>query len=471
VFVEKAGLPSAMLDRLRRLAAFQNPEFYKAQAMRLSTYGKPRIISCAEDFPLHIGLPRGSLPEAVALLGQHGIAVKLDDERIVGQLLDVTFHGTLQPVQEEAVAWASCEDIGVISAPTAFGKTALGAWLVAHRRVNTLVIVHRQQLMDQWRARLATFLDVPLTSIGQIGGGKNKRTGQLDAAVIQSLHHGGAVQDFVADYGQVIVDECHHLSAFTFERVLKQVKARYVVGLTATPVRKDGHHPIIFMQCGPIRFNLSARKAAESSMFGHRVIPRYTEFNFTGTEGEATIQDLYAGLVTDAARNDLIADDLSEALKAGRSPLLLTGRTDHLAQFAARLSAVTKNVFILRGGMGRKQRRTVLESLATVPENQPRVILATGSYIGEGFDDARLDTLFLAMPVSWKGTLQQYVGRLHRIHHNKQELLVYDYVDANSPMLSRMFKKRLGGYEAIGYFVTTVPRIPLAVAEEKTPAG
>ena len=450
-YVEKRNLPPALLNRLCRLAAFQNPEFYKAQAMRLSTYGKPRIISCAENFPEHIGLPRGCLREALDLFSLHGVATEIQDERTLGHPIDVEFHGTLLPAQNEAVRLASATDTGVICAPTAFGKTTVGAWLIAHQKVNTLVIVHRQQLMDQWRARLGTFLDLPLESIGQIGGGKTTRNGEIDVAVIQSLQRKGEVRDLVAKYGQVIVDECHHLSAFTFEQVLKQVKAKYIVGLTATPIRKDGHHPIIFMQCGPIRFNLSARKAAESSAFEHWVVPRYTEFNPSYQDGEPTIQDLYAALASDGPRNDLIAGDLIETLRSGRYPLLLTSRTDHLEQFAARLSTVTPNVFILRGGMGRKQRRAVLESIATVPEGEPRVILATGSYIGEGFDDARLDTLFLAMPVSWKGTLQQYVGRLHRIHHNKREMQVYDYVDAQVPMLARMFRKRLAGYEAIGY--------------------
>ena len=450
-YIEKKDLPPAMLDRLCRLAAFQNPEFYKAQAMRLSTYGKPRIISCGEDFPEHIGLPRGCLQEALDLLEANGIAAEIQDERIIGRPLAVQFHGTLLPAQNEAVAQTSAYDTGVICAPTAFGKTAVGAWLIAHRKTNTLVLVHRQQLLDQWRARLATFLNLPAASIGQIGGGKTAPTGEIDVAVIQSLQRKGEVRDLVAEYGHVIADECHHLSAFTFEQVLKQAKAKYVVGLTATPFRKDGHQPIIFMQCGPIRFNLSARKAAEDSMLEYRVIPRYTDFNLPVSEGEATIQDLYAAMVTDSARNDLIVRDLIEALQSGRSPLLLTGRTEHLEQLATRLSAAAPNVFILRGGMGRKQRRAALESIAAVPEGEPRVILATGSYIGEGFDDARLDTLFLAMPVSWKGTLQQYVGRLHRIHHNKREARVYDYVDAQVPMLARMYKKRIAGYEAIGY--------------------
>jgi superfamily II DNA or RNA helicase len=454
-YIEKKDLPSAMLDRLCRLAAFQNPEFYKAQAMRLSTYGKPRIISCGENFPEHIGLPRGCLQDALDLLEANGITPEFYDERTLGQPIEVEFHGTLLPQQSEAVEQVIANDIGVICAPTAFGKTAVGAWLIAHRKVNTLVLVHRQQLLDQWRARLATFLNLPIESIGQIGGGKTARTGSIDVALIQSLQRKGEVRDLVAEYGQVIADECHHLSAFTFELVLKQAKARYVVGLTATPIRKDGHHPIIFMQCGPIRFNLSARKAAADSIFEHRVIPRYTEFSPVDPGGEVKIHDLYAAMVTDAPRNDLVVRDVIDAIQSGRSPLLLTGWTNHLERIAAKLSKATPNVFILRGGMGRKQRRAVLESLGAVPEGEPRVILATGSYAGEGFDDARLDTLFLVMPVSWKGTLQQYVGRLHRLHHNKKEVRVYDYVDAQVPMLARMFKKRLAGYEALGYSVAT----------------
>ncbi|MBE0660226.1 MAG: DEAD/DEAH box helicase family protein, partial [Bryobacteraceae bacterium] len=287
-YIEKKDLPPAMLDRLCRLAAFQNPEFYKAQAMRLSTYGKPRIISCGENFPEHIGLPRGCGQEALDLLRANGIDPEIQDERTLGHPIDVEFRGTLLPAQNEAVTQASAHDIGVICAPTAFGKTAVGAWLIAHRKVNTLVVVHRQQLLDQWRARLATFLEQPAASIGQIGGGKATRTGDIDVAVIQSLHRKGEVHDFVAEYGQVIIDECHHLSAFTFEQVLKQVKARYVVGLTATPFRKDGHQPIIFMQCGPIRFSLSARKAAESSPFKHSVVPRYTEFSVPAVDAEIT---------------------------------------------------------------------------------------------------------------------------------------------------------------------------------------
>jgi superfamily II DNA or RNA helicase len=463
LYVEKKNLPPAMLNRLLRLAAFQNPEFYKAQAMRLSTFGKPRIISCGQDFPQYVALPRGCLAEVTALLADHKIDVDLRDERYAGTLIEAKFQGCLRSYQEEAVAGISEYDDGILCAPTAFGKTAVAAWLIAKRKVNTLVLVHRQQLLDQWHERLAMFLGLPANSVGQIGGGKSDRTGFIDVAVIQSLHRKDEVKDFVAEYGQVIVDECHHISAVTFEQVMKQVKARYVVGLTATPTRKDGHHPIIHMQCGPIRFNMSARKMTETTPFEHKVIPRYTDFQMPAEMTDLTIHDVYAALINDSDRNAMIAADLGSALEAGRSPLLLTGRKEHLEFFAAAVEGFAKHSFVLKGGMGKKQRRATAEALAAVPETETRVIIATGSYIGEGFDDARLDTLFLAMPISWKGTLQQYVGRLHRLHEGKRVVQVYDYVDANVAMLARMYERRLRGYDAIGYTLErAIPDPPIA---------
>jgi superfamily II DNA or RNA helicase len=234
-------------------------------------------------------------------------------------------------------------------------------------------------------------------------------------------------RSFVSDYGHVIVDECHHLSAFTFERILRHVKAKYVLGMTATLTRKDGHHPIINMQCGPVRFHLSAKEAAESSHVEHKVIPRLTDFAWNRTEHEITIHGIYDALVTDQGRNELIIRDLQRVLGVGRSPLVLTSRTEHLDYLAGRLNELCPHIFVLKGGMGARQSKKLAESLAAVPLEEPRVILATGSYLGEGFDDARLDTLLLAMPISWRGTLQQYVGRLHRFHVNKKEVRVYDY--------------------------------------------
>jgi superfamily II DNA or RNA helicase len=338
--------------------------------------------------------------------------------------------------------------------------------LIAKRKVNTLVVVHRQQLLDQWQERLGMFLKLPAKSIGHIGGGKTGRTGCVDVAVIQSLYRKDNVKEFVAEYGQVIVDECHHISAFTFEQVMRQVKAKYVVGLTATPTRKDGHHPIIYMQCGPVRFSMSAKSMTETTPFDHMVTPRHTEFRMSPELTEVTIQDIYGALVNDAGRNEMIANDIVHSVESGRCPLLLTGRTEHLTYFATKLARVAKHVFVLKGGVGKKQRREIAAALAAVPDSESRVILATGSYIGEGFDDARLDTLFLAMPISWKGTLQQYVGRLHRLHDNKKFVQVYDYVDNYVLMLARMYERRLKGYAAIGYSIEHETRPPHPPATE-----
>ena len=362
------------------------------------------------------------------------------------------FHGSLRDEQAEAVRQILKHDDGILCAPTAFGKTVVASKLIAERKVSTLVLLHRQQLLDQWRERLAMFLDIPVKSIGQIAAGKATRTGSIDVALLQSLHRKGEVKDFVTEYGQVIVDECHHISAFSFEQVLRQIRAKYVVGLTATPTRKDGHHPIIFMQCGPTRFSMSAREATARSPFQHLVLPRQTNFRMAATGDDLTIHDAYAALITDANRNRQITAEILDAVGHGSSPLVLTHRTEHLERLAAELSSI-EHVLILKGGMGKKQRRSAAERLASIPDGVPRIILATGSYIGEGFDDSRLDALFLTMPVSWRGTLQQYVGRMHRIHEGKKVVRVYDYVDAQVPMLARMYEKRLKGYRTIGYEV------------------
>jgi superfamily II DNA or RNA helicase len=455
VYIEKKGLPQALMNRILRIAAFQNPEFYKAQAMRLSTFDKPRVIGCGEDVGKHLALPRGCLADLIELLRSLKIKAEVRDERFAGSPIEAAFQGVLREKQQEAVDAIIQHDNGFLCAPTAFGKTAVSAWLIAKRSVNALVLVHRQQLLDQWRERLAMFLDLPIDEIGQIGAGKTKRTGKIDVAVIQSLYRDQEVKDFVAEYGHIIVDECHHLSAVTFEKVMRETKAKYVIGLTATPTRKDGHHPIMYMQCGPVRFSMSARAMNDTNPFEHVVIPRITDFRMRNEGADITIQDVSAALVADSARDELIAEDLVRAVRQGRSPLVLTGRTEHLSHFEAKLSGVVSNVFVLKGGMGRKQRKAISEALAKVPDTEQRVILATGSYIGEGFDDARLDTLFLAMPISWKGTLQQYVGRLHRLHDNKRVVEVYDYVDSNVLMLARMYERRLRGYADMGHRITS----------------
>jgi len=253
----------------------------------------------------------------------------------------------------------------------------------------------------------------------------------------------------------VIVDECHHLSAFSFEQVLKQVRAKYVVGLTATPVRRDGHHPIITMQCGPIRYRTDAKSQAAARPFDHRVVTRGTGFAMPVADVEPGIQAIYSALAADSTRNELIIADVLAAVASGRSPLVLTERTEHRDSLAAALSESAAAVFIMSGGMGAKRRRAIAEAMAATPAEAPRVIVATGRCVGEGFDDARLDTLFLAMPVAWRGTLQQYAGRLHREHAGKVDVIIYDYVDHGVPVLARMHQKRLAGYLAMGYVVAS----------------
>lgn len=342
-------------------------------------------------------------------------------------------------------------DIGVFVAPPGIGKTVLGTHLIAERARSTLVLVHRRPLLDQWIAQLSMFLGIEEKEIGQIGGGKRRPNGRLDVAMMQSLVRDTQVDDLVATYGHVIVDECHHVPAVSFERVLAEVKARYIVGLTATPHRRDGHHPLLDMQLGPVRFAVDAKRQAAGQPFEHKLIVRETAFRLDGAWADAGIQTIYRCLASDEKRNRFILDDVIRAIEEGRSPILLTERRDQLEYFAAQLKGHVYHLIVLRGGTTVKERRELSARLADAPGKEGRVILATGRYVGEGFDDARLDTLFLAMPVSWKGTLVQYTGRLHRLHPDKTEVRIFDYVDRTVPVLVRMFERRLRTYRAIGY--------------------
>lgn len=447
VFIPKAELPTGLLNRLVRLAAFQNPEFYKAQKMRLSTFDISRIIGCAEDFDKFIALPRGCFDEAKTLLEAQNIKVTIRDERFSGEKLEVEFLGELRPDQSVAVRTMVKSDVGVLCAPTAFGKTVSAAAIIADRKVNTLILVHRTQLMDQWASRLSSFLNIEEKQIGKLSGGKRKVTGQIDIALMQSLNKQGTVDDLIANYGQIIVDECHHLSAFSFEQILKAAKAKYILGLTATPIRRDGHHPIIFMQCGGIKHR--AKDHPQNRPFEHEVLTINTGYKLPA-ETEA-IHEIYAHITNSASRNQKIIEDIKAALSDGRSPLVLTERKEHLFMLEAHLIEFSENLITLYGGMGTKKRRQQMEKLTNLPSGASRVILATGKLIGEGFDDPQLDTLFLSMPISWQGTLKQYAGRLHRLNDGKKLVQVYDYVDENIPVMMRMYEKRKKGYKAMGY--------------------
>ncbi|TRM13157.1 DEAD/DEAH box helicase [Lentibacillus cibarius] len=447
IYISKRGLPQQFVQELAQLSKFSNPAFYKAEKKRLSTKEIPRIIDCSEETEANLILPRGCMEDLNQLLQQKSIGMSLSDERNAGTPLDAAFHGTLSIQQEEAMQKLLRHHTGILSATTGFGKTVISASMIAKRKVNTLVIVHRRHLMDQWKERLKVFLKKESGMIGQLGGGKNTVSGHLDIATIQSLNSGGMEQDIIRNYGQIIVDECHHIPAVTFEKVLKKAEATYIYGLTATPKRKDGLDRITRMQLGPIRHKINAKDQAKVRPFNHVLVPRYTSFN----SSKKDIQAIYSELVTDEKRNEMIFNDVLTALEEGKAPIILTERIEHVQKLEAMFKGFTKHLIVLTGELNEKQKRERLNKLEELDDEEERLIIATGKYIGEGFDNARQDTMFLTMPISWKGTLQQYVGRMHRLHDRKMVVQVYDYIYHQVPMLARMFDNRRKGYKTLGY--------------------
>ena len=393
--------------------------------------------------------------ELTQLLEISGVTPTIDDKRFDGKKIKARFIGKLRPEQKEAAEQLLKHDTGVLAAATGFGKTVLAAYCIAKRKANTLVIVHRQELLEQWKDRLGSFLQVPPESIGQIGAGKRAPTGIIDIAMVRSLRSKGEVADLVADYGHVVVDECHHVGAVDFEQVLRQVKVRWVLGLTATPVRYDGHHPIIIMQCGAIRYRVRQRDH-DTGITEHVVLPRITEARLPDFAENFGVQEKISALVSDERRNEMIIDDVLKAVSEKRSPLVLTKRKDHLQLLRDKLEGKVKNVIVFRGGQSAKRRRERAEQLQAVAPGEERVVLGIGECIGEGFDDPRLDTLFLTLPISWHAKLEQYAGRLHRRHQGKTVVQIYDYVDVGIEKLYKMFRTRQAGYKRIGYTVRDI---------------
>lgn len=336
---------------------------------------------------------------------------------------------------------------GVLCAPTAFGKTVASAALIARRGINTLILVHRTDLLKQWQERLRSFLEVGKGVVGTIGGGKAKPTGKIDIAVMQSISRQDEVNPLVEDYGQVIIDECHHVGASSFDAILKRVKAKYVLGLTATPIRRDGQQPIIFMQCGPIRYTAPKSDSAPTDL---EVIPKIIDKAIVLPQ-DAAIQDVFRYIISDKERTEAITNEVINTFNLGRKVLVLTERTDHLDAILSALDRKLPSLFVLHGRISKNQRAKVIKELDELPPDAPRVLLATGKLVGEGFDHPPLDTLVLAMPISWTGTLQQYAGRLHREHATKTDVRIIDFVDSGHPALLKMWAKRQRGYRVMGY--------------------
>lgn len=465
IYIPLKAVSAKVLNHLKRIASFKNPEFYSKQSLRLSTYSTPRIISCFDITDDYLAMPRGCEDAILSFLNENGVKYNIVDETNHGTPISVSFQGKEREEQLAAINALLMHSNGVLHATTAFGKTVTAAAIIARKKVNTLILVHSKSLLAQWHERLTEFLGIDyveppapkkrgrrkkFSTIGCLDSTGNSLHGIVDVALIQSCLDGDSVKPFVENYGMVIVDECHHVSSITFENVLKGVKAHTVYGLTATPIRKDGHQPIIFMQCGPIRFSADAKSQIAKLSFERYLIPRFTSFRSI-TDDKQSITTLYQLLSEDEIRNTLIVEDVFKAVEAGRTPIILTNRTAHVTKLAEKLRDKVKNVITLTGTGSTKEKREMQQHLQEISREEPLVIVATGKYVGEGFDYPRLDTLFLALPISWKGLIAQYAGRLHRENEGKKDVRIYDYIDIHEPVCDNMYRKRLKGYASIGY--------------------
>lgn len=467
IYIPTIGLSSKVVNHLKRLAAFKNPEFYAKLGMRLPVYNLPRIISCSEMTDDYLLLPRGCEEAVVDFFKSNNVDVRIDDKTNPGARIDVGFKGSLYEEQQRAIEALEAHRCGTLYATTAFGKTVTAAALIAQKKVNTLILVHTKALLDQWREHLEEYLSTDFQpeehhkgcgrrkkfqQFGALSSTENTLNGKIDIALLQSCMSDNEVKQFIRDYGMVIVDECHHAPAVNFERVLREVNASYVYGLTATPVRKDGHQPIIFMQCGEIRYTVDSKSQQTRQSFRRLLIPRFTSHRNLKSDGGNYAQ-VIDELIESETRNKRILDDVASNLAEGRTPIILTARTAHVDLLAEECRKICPNVIRLVGNDSAKAKREIMAQLSHVSADEPLVVVATGKYVGEGFDLPRLDTLMLALPVSWKGLIAQYTGRLHRNYPGKTETRIYDYIDLRVPICDSMYRKRLHGYKAVGYSI------------------
>ena len=452
IYIKKKGISEHALGIMRRTAVFLNPEYFKKLRMHLPLYNIPRYIDCSKETEYELILPRGNFAEITDMLKKSEVEYTFSDNRETGDGVDVVFKFELYEEQKTALKALIKSDCGVLSAGTGFGKTVTAAALIAERKVNTIIIVQNHNLLEQWKKSIKEFLGI---TAGTIAGGKDKSTGIIDIAIVNSLTEKGSdeVRPRSYKYGMVIVDECHHVSAFTTENLVNSFKAKYVYGLTATPVRRDGHQHIIFMQCGPVLYSTTTKQMNEVQGFAHYFQPRFTSFHTVeNKEGkEPGINDYYEKMCQSDARNQLIIEDVIKSIENGRTPLILSDRISHLEYLEEKLKLAAKNVILITGKGTQKQKKEQLEKLKSVSDDESLIVLATGKYAGEGFDLPRLDTLMLALPFSWKGMLQQYCGRLHRNFEGKEEVQIFDYVDIRIPTFDRMYQNRLKGYKQLGY--------------------
>ena len=465
LYIRVDNLKPRLCNTLRRIASFSNPLYYRNRAMGLSVRGVSRIIPCYLENEPYICIPRGKKEQLLDLIHQGRIPLRYEDVRNAGTFLNVTFKAELYQEQQKAADTMLQHDIGILQAATAFGKTAVGAYLIAARKVNTLVLVHNREIMKNWLDDLSQFLKIeePLPEYKNRSGKIRKRKnhigclysahdsigGLIDVAMISSLGTIDDIKPLIKEYGLVIMDECHHAAAFQAEQVLREVNAKYVYGLTATPKRDDGMEQKILMAFGPIRYRFTAKQRAEMQNVRHLIYPRFTRFCIL--DDNLKIQEVYRKLISDEVRNALIIQDVVDCIAQKHTPLLLTKFKAHADYLYRALKGHAQHVFLLKGGRNSKERTEIRQALLNVPVNESVAVVAIGQYIGEGFNYPRLDTLLLTTPISWEGNVEQYAGRLHRDYDGKQEVIIYDYVDVCIKMLDSMYSKRLKTYRRIGY--------------------
>jgi superfamily II DNA or RNA helicase len=446
VNLEKSGIPSWMLSRIKHLASFSNPKFYEKQKLRLSVFQTPRVIKCYEEDVFQIRLPRGLFEGIRGFCEQSGTSLEVLNKRLSQAPVDFEFSGELTAIQTQAIRQVLKHDMGILVAPPGAGKTVMGCFAVVARKVPTLILAHRKPLLEQWRSQLMRLLGLKSKQIGQVGGGRNRQTGMVDLAMLQSLGSIKNLEEFFAGYGFVIVDECHHLPAFSFESCIKKSNARFVLGLTATPYRWDGLQDIIFMHCGPVRHQI---KTANDEL-ERTLLVRETLFELKDSE-TLPVQSIFQEMIRDTSRNEQIVEDVLLALGEGRRCLIFTQRREHAELLSKMFLEKGKASVVLTGSLGKKERSAFLASLQSLASDQDFLLIATGQYLGEGFDCPQMDTLFLAFPVSFKGKLVQYVGRILRTHPGKNSARIYDYRDVQIPVLQKMFSRREKTYRSIEF--------------------
>ena len=470
IYINTGNIKPRLQNQIRWLAAFRNPVFYKNLAMGLATFDTPRIIYLGNDVEGYIHIPRGEFDRLLEKFDSAGIVYNINDQRTQGRQLDVTFNGELRDEQQPAVEALLRHDNGVLSAATAFGKTVVCANLIAQQREPTLILLESSALIGQWREALARFLtineELPIyttpkgrvrqrsSHIGWLQGQHDSLSGIVDIAMVGSLCKRGEFHPMLPKYGMVIVDECHHAASETMTKVLQQIKARYVYGVTATPLRGDGLEKINYMLMGPIRYRYTSKQRAATQGIRHLVYPRFTRTVNPYRYGEKIHpNDAYALLRNNDIRDKQIVEDVRRCMEQRRTPVVLSKYKEHAKKLYDNLKSAADHVFLYIGTSSKRESKMLRTNLLSVQPNESVILIATAQLIGEGFDFPRLDTLFLTTPVAWKGVVEQYAGRLNRDYKGKRDVIIYDYVDSHIPMFDNMYGKRLRAYKQIGYEV------------------